>query len=89
MSVKISVLGPLVRLPASSYDDVRAGVRPHVDGVLITDGRRRATFLPSVWEQVGEVDRFLDMLWEKANLVPRSWPRRLAVFRYATDEFGD
>jgi AmmeMemoRadiSam system protein A len=89
LSIKISVLGPLVRMPVASADELRATVRPHVDGLLITDGRRRATFLPSVWDTVGDVDTFLGMLWQKAGLHPGVWPRRLAVFRYATFEFGD
>ena len=50
MTVKVSVLGPLTPVPVRSADELHRTVRPHRDGLLITDGRRRATFLPSVWD---------------------------------------
>jgi len=89
MSVKISVLGPLVQIAVASGGELRRSVRVGVDGLLITAGRRRATFLPSVWEQVPDHDMFMRMLWEKAGLDAGDWPRTLEVFRYETVEFGD
>jgi AmmeMemoRadiSam system protein A len=89
MTVKISVLGPLEPVPAQTLHELRSVVRVDVDGLLITDRDRRATFLPSVWQQVPEVDRFLALLWQKAGLRHGSWPRRLRVHRYRTLEFGD
>jgi AmmeMemoRadiSam system protein A len=88
MTVKISVLGPIEPLDIQSVDDLATTVRPGVDGLLVTAGSRRATFLPSVWEMVPEVDMFLRMLWEKAGLRAGSWPRRTTVARYSTVEFG-
>jgi AmmeMemoRadiSam system protein A len=89
MTVKISVLGPLEPVPSRSLDELRAAVQVGVDGLLIADRDRRATFLPSVWEQVPDVDTFLTMLWQKAGLRDDSWPRHLSVHRYDTLEFGD
>jgi uncharacterized protein len=89
MTVKVSVLGPLVALAVSDHDELRRALRPGVDGLLITADRERATFLPSVWEQVCDVDRFVTLLWDKAGLHRRSWPQDLAVFRYETWEFGE
>jgi AmmeMemoRadiSam system protein A len=88
MTVKISVLGPIEPLDIHSVDDLAATVRPGVDGLLVTAGARRATFLPSVWEMAPDVDMFLRMLWEKAGLRAGSWPRRTTVARYSTVEFG-
>jgi AMMECR1 domain-containing protein len=70
-------------------DELKLTVRPGTDGLLVADGPRRGTFLPSVWDQVPERDQFLGMLWKKAGLVPGAWPRALEVFRYETLEFGD
>jgi AmmeMemoRadiSam system protein A len=89
MSVKISVLGPLSRVDVSCHDDLASSVVPGADGVLVVSGPRRGTFLPSVWQQVPQVDRFLAMLWDKAGLPAASWPANLEVYRYATLEFGD
>jgi uncharacterized protein len=88
MAVKVSVLGPLEPLGVASFDQTRSVVHAG-DGVLLTHRRHRATFLPSVWEQVPDTDTFLAMLWQKAGLRPREWPRTLEVARYQTLEFGD
>ena len=89
MTVKVSVLGPLVPLDVTSIAELTGQVQIGVDGLLIVAGRRRATFLPSVWEQVGDAPSFLGLLWQKAGLRAGEWPRRLKVFRYRTIEFGD
>lgn len=88
LTVKISVLGPIEPLDVRSLAELSSTVRPGVDGLLVTAGARRATFLPSVWEQVPAVEAFLRMLWEKAGLVPGTWSSRTTVARYSTVEFG-
>jgi AmmeMemoRadiSam system protein A len=89
MRVKISVLGRLVPLAVRSVDELAGAARPGIDGLLVADGQRRGTFLPSVWAQVSEPAEFIDMLWQKAGLAPGTWSRQLQVFRYETLEFGD
>lgn len=89
MDVKISVLGPMVPMDIRDLDHLADEVRPGIDGLLIAAGRRRGTFLPSVWEQVPEPGTFLAMLWEKAGLRRGAWPDDLTVHRYETVEFGD
>ncbi len=89
LGVKISVLGPLRPMDVSSRDELAGELRPGIDGVLIEARGHRGTFLPSVWEQVGSVDAFLDHLWRKAGLRTGRWPHDLVVWRYETVEFGD
>jgi AmmeMemoRadiSam system protein A len=89
MTTEVSVLGPLERLDVSSPAELRQRLRPGVDGLLVTSGGRRGTFLPSVWHQVRDVDEFLDLLWQKAGLRAGSWPPDLVVERYQVDEFDD
>lgn len=89
MSLHISVLTPAVPMVVHGLDELRAAVRPGIDGLLIEAGRHRGTFLPSVWEQVPEPDEFLAHLWLKAGLHPGTWPDGLAVSRYGSVEFGD
>jgi AmmeMemoRadiSam system protein A len=88
MSIKISVLSPLEEMPAASLEDVLAWVRPGVDGLLITVGSARATFLPSVWAQLPSPVNLLEHLLIKAGLPGRHWPEGIRVRRYTTDEFG-
>jgi AmmeMemoRadiSam system protein A len=89
MSVKVSVLSSLEALEVADRGALLAELRPRVDGLLVVAGHRRGTFLPSVWEQIGDREWFLDLLWQKAGLLPGEWPRDLRVFRYETLEFAD
>ena len=82
------MLTPLESLHVADRDELRDMLRPGVDGLVITAGSNRGTFLPSVWEQLPEPDDFLDQLWAKAGLKRRSWPEGLVVERYGTVEFG-
>ncbi len=89
MTVEVSVLGALHELRASNHRQVAESLRTGKDGLLIVAPGHRATFLPSVWESVSDVDEFLAMLWRKAGLWPREWPTGIRVFTYEVDEFGD
>jgi AMMECR1 domain-containing protein len=89
MSVHVSILTEPEPLPVRSLDQLRAMVRPGVDGLLLEAGPHRGTFLPSVWEQVPGIDDFLGHLWRKAGLAPGTWPEDLRVLRYGTVELGD
>jgi AMMECR1 domain-containing protein len=89
MSVKVSVLSPLERMPVSSRAELVARLRPGVDGVLLESARDRGTLLPSVWAKVPEPEEFVDALWVKTGLPPGSWPADLRVFTYRTTEYAD
>jgi AmmeMemoRadiSam system protein A len=89
MSVKVSVLTTPEPVPAASFDELVAAVRPGVDGLLVEARRHRATLLPSVWDHVADTDQFLGVLWQKAGLARGAWPAGVAVSRYTTEEFGD
>lgn len=90
MSVKVSVLSPSSPIAARTFGELRAAIRPGIDGITIAaDGRHRATLLPSVWEKVPDVDEFLDALSLKAGLRPRTWPPGVLVSRYTTAEECD
>ncbi len=89
MEVKVSVLSPLEPLAVRSPGELAAAIVPGADGLLLDSRRARGTFLPSVWEQLREVDDFLAHLWRKAGLRPFDWPADLQVLRYRTLEFGD
>ena len=88
LTIEISVLSPLERLDVHSLDELVDVIEPGVDGLLITAGFRRGTFLPAVWEQLPEPRTFVDQLWRKAGLVPGTWPEDLVVERYRTQSFG-
>ena len=65
-------------------------LRPGVDGVILRDGMRRATFLPQVWEKIPDKAMFLSHLCEKMGVPHDLWTRkRLQVFIYQVEEFKE
>jgi AMMECR1 domain-containing protein len=63
-------------------------LRPGVDGLIIEEGFRRGTFLPSVWEQLPDAREFLRHLKLKAGLPVNYWSETVQVSRYTTHGFG-
>lgn len=73
-----------------SSEDLLAKLRPHVDGVILKDDHRRATFLPQVWEKIPKTADFLDQLCAKMGAQPNLWRnKKLQVFVYQVEEFHE
>lgn len=88
LEVEVSVLSVPQRLEHQSPDDLVAKLRPHVDGVVLQVGRRQATYLPQVWEQLPEAEAFLAQLSQKAGLPPDAWKSSEAiVLTYQVEAF--
>jgi AMMECR1 domain-containing protein len=51
----------------------------------LEEGRRRGTFLPSVWEQLPEPEQFLRHLKQKAGLAPDYWSENVRIYRYRAE----
>lgn len=71
--IEISVLTDPLPLEYNGGDDLVQKLRPNVDGVIISKGLKRATFLPQVWKQLPRPDDFLSRLCLKAGLPARTW----------------
>ena len=70
--------------------DLLEKLRPGVDGVILRDGGRRATFLPQVWEKLPDKADFLDHLCAKMGAAPDTWRKRhLQVQTYQVEEFHE
>jgi AmmeMemoRadiSam system protein A len=88
--IEISILSPPQPLQYGFADELIKKIRPGIDGVLITDGKHRATFLPQVWERLPSPDLFLSMLCEKAALSPDAWRNsRLKVYTYQVESIHE
>ncbi len=86
VDIHISILSKPVPLTASSTDDLAAKLRPGIDGLIIKEGSRQATYLPSVWEQINDPTQFIMELRRKAGLDPKGW-HDTEVLTYTTEEF--
>lgn len=82
LHVELSILSPLE--PIASEADIRVGV----DGVVLVYEFRRATFLPVMWERLGDKKTFMGELRRKAGL-PRDFAGDVQLMRYTVDHFED
>lgn len=88
--IEISVLSAPEPLAYSAPEELPGGLRPGLDGVILANGLRRATFLPQVWDKVPDVDSFLDMLCEKMGADAGLWRRqKLEVYTYQVENFEE
>ncbi len=90
LHIEISVLTVPALVPHRSPEELLAALRPHVDGVVLRLGYRRATFLPQVWEKVPDPVSFLEMLSDKMGASPDTWRLpSVEVLRYEVEEFSE
>lgn len=87
LEIHISVLSPPEEILFSSEADLLSRIRPGIDGLILQEGFRRGTFLPSVWEELPEKKLFWRHLKMKAGLPADYWSDSLRVFRYTTEYF--
>jgi len=73
LEIEISVLTEPLPLFFSSPEDLLHQLQPGVDGVVLEIGRREATYLPQVWEQIPDKVDFLNNLAEKAGCESSAW----------------
>jgi AmmeMemoRadiSam system protein A len=90
IKIEISYLTKPQPLDYDNSDDLIAKLRPGIDGVVIRDGLRRATFLPQVWEKIPDPQEFMDHLCLKMGASARMWQmKKLNVSLYQVEEFSE
>jgi AmmeMemoRadiSam system protein A len=89
LSIELSVLSPLELVTAGSEAAALALLRPDHDGVVLDWRGRRATFLPSMWSQLGDGANFLRQLRRKAGIPADLWDGDVRLYRYGVEKFTD
>ena len=70
--------------------ELPALLHPGVDGVILKDGFKRATFLPQVWSQLPTPEDFLMHLCQKMGSAENVWRQKLLqVSIYHVEEFTE
>lgn len=88
ISIEISRLTTPQQLEFEKPEDLLSYLRPGIDGVVLMEGIRRATFLPQVWEKVPDAGMFLAMLCRKMGASSDYWRREgVQVFTYQVEKF--
>lgn len=90
INIEVSRLTPARPLEYSTPQDLLNKLRPGIDGVILSDGFRRATFLPQVWEKIPRCEDFLAQLCYKMGSAPDSWQKKhLEAQTYQVEEFHE
>jgi len=88
--VEVSVLTVPVPLEYDDGEDLVRRLRPGKDGVIIKKGSNQATFLPQVWNQLPDPEKFLSQLCLKAGLPAGEWRRgNIQVSTYGARAYGE
>lgn len=90
LHIEISRLTPPKPLSYSEPEELPELLKIGIDGVILKDGFRRATFLPQVWIQLPDAVMFLDHLCSKMGADPGLWKiKKLEVLTYEVEEFQE
>ncbi|MCC6500437.1 MAG: AmmeMemoRadiSam system protein A [Anaerolineales bacterium] len=90
IQLEVSRLTRPLPLAYKNADDLLSKLKPHVDGVILRDGFRRATFLPQVWQSLPNAADFLNHLCQKMGLNESAWrTKHLEALTYQVEEFHE
>jgi AmmeMemoRadiSam system protein A len=87
--IEVSLLTPPEPFVFTDESDALKQLRPGRDGLVLTHGQRRATFLPQVWETLPDPKSFMAQLKLKAGLPPTFWDERIALSRYGVQKWKE
>lgn len=82
IDVALSVLGEPEKVDAADEQALLGFLRPGEHGLILQDANRRATFLPSVWEQLPDPRDFVSQLKRKAGWSERYWSDSMGAWVY-------
>ncbi|MCX7946709.1 MAG: AmmeMemoRadiSam system protein A [Hydrogenophilus sp.] len=82
VAIEVSLLSSPEPIAFAAEEDLLRQLRPGIDGLTITLGTTRATFLPQVWAQIPQPADFLAALKRKAGLDPQRRYPGLTAERY-------
>jgi MEMO1 family protein len=86
VEISLSILTPAVPLEFSDEQDLLNKLRPDIDGLIISKGHARATFLPVVWESLTTPEQFLFELKRKAGIPASDSPEK--AWRYTAEYYS-
>jgi AmmeMemoRadiSam system protein A len=73
VDIEISVLTVPRVIKFTDGEDLKKQIIPGVHGVILSQGYRRSTFLPQVWEQLSQKEDFLEHLCLKGGMSRSAW----------------
>jgi MEMO1 family protein len=88
LRLDVSILSHPRLIPPGSESELAAALEPDRDGLILSGGKRRALFLPSVWRHLPDARAFVRHLMAKAGFESNRWPEGLEARRFRVESFG-
>ena len=88
LRLDVSILSHPRPIPPNSESELAAALEPDRDGLILSAGKRRALFLPSVWRHLPDARAFVRHLMAKAGFESNRWPEGLEARRFRVESFG-
>jgi len=90
VKISISVLSKPEYFPVKGPKDLLEKLVPGKHGLILEKEMNRATFLPCVWNELPEKEKFLGQLSIKAGLSPDGWKNpEVKFYVYEAEEFSE
>lgn len=89
IKIHLSLLTPSTEMQFDSEADLLRQLCPAVDGLVIQQDGRRATFLPSVWHSLPKPEDFLSHLKRKAGIPEQGGAGTLKAWRYTVESISE
>jgi hypothetical protein len=80
--IEVSLLSTPKQVAFADHADLIAQLRPREDGLILECGSARGTFLPQVWENLPDPEKFIAELKRKAGLSPDVSTAKCRIQRY-------
>lgn len=90
IEIEISILSIPQKLEYTDTSELKSKITPFEDGVILSFGMRKSTFLPQVWEDLPDFETFMENLSMKAGFEADAWTKYSPeVETYKADHFKE
>ena len=89
IKIEVSLLSTPKEIKYNSIEDLKAKITPQKDGVILKLRGHRATYLPSVWEQLPKFDEFFISLCQKAGLKENCLEKHPSIKIYQSTKYRE
>lgn len=81
IEIEISLLSQPLEIRYKDLEDLKSKINIGIDGMIIRQESKQATFLPQVWEQLPDFEDFLSHLFHKAGITDLDKPIEVFVYQ--------
>lgn len=89
INIEVSLLSKPQELNYTTVADLQTKIEPLKNGVVLQWGEHRATYLPSVWEELPKFDDFFSSLCLKAGLQENCLEQHPTIAIYQVKKYKD